>query len=822
MNRLFRIAFLMTVFLIVSCGGGSKDPKDCPTGYEWSGTDCVQISSDSGDTIVPDTDPVPDDVDTDGDTDDVDTDDSDDIEDPDGDTSDYTGSCREIRSGDSYEINVETNKLTIGTITVNGESDNAALFGEIWAENRDTLSEFKVGDVNSELSGKTLNVPKGRYNFAFRPVSSANKVAIEGLENIDLASSDRKLDFDLPLFHLKGKVVNNSDAVLTVEEAYQANTQLVLKTGTFEKIIPYSEFAAYDVLLPKGTYSVYFKGQLAAGQGMFEGTVIDSGSGFSSGSEGDDSGSEQTKGLVIEEDKDYDIKVATVTFSGSIVQGGYPVTQGQLILAENPPFGEVSGIVAADLSAASYSITVTAGSEFNLMYIPEAGSYPVRYIKLETWSSKTENPSAHNITLDFARVYGRITFLGGNNFPKVTNCTGADCTIGKLKATGFDYSSFVIKDLGTELATDEEGNVTDVTYEALLVRRIGVTDSNGVVNYTPKSYSMNFESHLNDIKGGFSSLPFTVAATYENSEGNKVSSFSFSVTETDGTTTWLTEKKLDFDISPSKVDGTVTLNGSTFSMEEDDLIKLKDSNGMEYAVINLSELSDGKYSFYAPDGTYNVLYDGKGLISNEFKTYVERDFGISGNKENHEFEIKTGRITLDFNVNGTPFEEWINSSQVLESIGIAVNIDKTASDFVFKPSKNGDGKYFAEVLAGSTVNVYLELVFVDKVASEKSFSRMRLLSSYSMASGITVKDDMTFVRADLSVKLNGNNVSASNYAAEFKIRGNQPVEIYCPASSSVGAYFLKGEYKNPVPELSLNQGFDTVQDIALNCIYFGE
>ena len=805
MRKLFQILLIAAVVLLVSCGGNKKSKESCPDGYDWSGTDCVK--TDTGDTGEP-SDPDTDTPSDDGDGDTADDNDPDtDTENNDEEQLDYNGTCKVIRNGDTYEIKKKKKKLTIGSVTINGESDDDALFGEIWAENRETLSEFKVGDVNSEFSGKTINIPKGRYSFSFRPVSSSNKVVIQGLDNIDMAGSDRKLDFDIPLYHLRGKVTNNADAVFTVEEAYQAETQLVLKTGTFEKVIPYSEFAAYDVLLPKGTYSVSFKGQLAAGQGIFTGTVIDSGNNFSSGS--DDS--EQKKGLTIEGDTDSDIKIETITFSGSIVQGGYPVSQGRLILVENPPFGSVSGVVAADLSAASYTITVTAGTDLNLIYEPQSDSYPVRYIKLETWNSKTETPSAHNISLDFGRVYGKITFMGGNNFPTVANCSGADCTIGKLKATGFDNSSLVVKDLGTALPTDEEGNVTDVTYEALLVRRIAVTDSEGVINYNPKTYSMNFESHLNDIKEGFASLPFTVKATYTTDEG-KFSSFSFTGEET--------SREINFDISPKKIEGKVTLNGSTFAMEENDLIKLKDESGMEYAVVNLSELSDGSFSFYAPAGTYSVLYDGKGLISNEFKTYIERDFGISGDGS-HDFAITTGKITLDFNVNGTSLAEWAAAQKGLDSIGLAVNIDKTASDFMLDLDKK-DGKYVAEVLSGSVINAYLQLVFADKVASEDSYSRIRLLSSHNMTSGTIVKDDLALVKSAVSVKLNGNNVKASDYAAKLKIQGVNSSGIYCPAEAAVTAFFKKGEYKNPAPELYLNEGFEAKHDIPLNCLYFGE
>ena len=779
MRKLFSILLIAALIMLVSCGGGKKSEESCPEGYYWAGTECV--SDGSGESTVTDTDTQSDGGDT-ADDSDPDTD----TEHNDSETSDYAGECTEIRSGGTYEINVETKKLTVGEITVNGSAAGDDVYGEIWAENKETLDEFKVGDI-AGLSGKTMNFPKGRYNFAFRPVSSASKVVIS--ENIDLMSGDKTLDFDLPLYHLRGKVVNNSDAVFTVDSDYQTDTKLTLKTGTFEKEIPYSEFSSFDILLPKGKYSVYFKGQLASGQRIFEGTVLSS-----------------SQGIVIDKDADKDIKVGTRTFSGSIKKEGYAVSEGMLILVENLPFGPVNGngIVAADLSSASsYNIAVTTGADLNLVYLPTADSYPVRYITIETWKAETESSSSHDITLDFGRVHGKITFLGGNGFPTVSNCTGADCTIGKLKAVGLDSSSFVVKNFGTGLETDDEGNVT---YEALLIRKNPYTEQ-------PKSYSMNFESFLNDVKGIFTGLPFTVPATYKNDEGKTVSSFFFSETETD--------KEIDLNVTPGKVEGKITLNGSTSKTDESDFIKLKDENGTEYTVVNFSEISDGKFSFYAPKGTYDVLYDGKGILSTAFKTYIERDFEIGSGENNHDFAIKTGKITLDFNVNGTPFADWVKAQKSLESVGLALNIDKTASDFVLDlTSKNG--KYAAEVLLGSTINAYLELVFADKVASEKSYTRIPLLNSYNMTSGTTVNNDLTLIDFSISVKLNGKAVKASDYAAKFRLQGTNSSEIYCPAEVSVGAFFKKGEYTTPTPELYLNDGFDTKQGIALNCIYFGE
>ena len=183
--------------------------------------------------------------------------------------------------------------------------------------------------------------------------------------------------------------------------------------------------------------------------------------------------------------------------------------------------------------------------------------------------------------------------------------------------------------------------------------------------------------------------------------------------------------------------------------------------------------------------------------------------------------MKTGKVTLDFNVNGTPFAKWAEEEKSLESIALAVNIDKTASDFVLDLTKK-EGKYAAEVLTGSVVNAYLELAFVDKVASEKSYTRIPLLSSHNMTSGTTVGNDLTLIDFSLSVKLNGKAVTASDYAAKLRLQGTYQTEIFCPAEGSVGAFMPKREYKTPAPELYLNEGFDTKQGISLNCLYFGE
>ena len=890
MRKLFQIALIAALFVFVACGGGKSSKNSCPDGYEWSGTDCVKKGSsiDGGDSEATDTTPQSDDGDTaddSGDTeDDGETDDSDSTDS--GSSDDYKGSCKVIHSGDEYEINIETKKLKIGTVTVNGSADLTKVYGELWGMNKSALSEFKIGDIK-DIAGKEFNLPKGKYEFSYKPVYKDGEKVISGskivfadsegkpLDDIDISSGDKTLDLDIPLYHLKGKVLNNSGADFTAVD--ESQPQLTLASGSFEKVIPYSEFGSYDILLPKGTYSVYFKGRLLAGVD-FEGTVLSGVATLNNtetpeeseeteepeGSEASDEDAEVSEEEAVSDDEEvsddeagsgsgdtvnYDgaivvegdsatieknIEIKTIRFSGSIVmaEGAAEVTSGSLVLVENPPLGSVNTVVVADLSAeTAYDVTVTAGATLNLLYLPAADSYPRQYIALETWSDATENPGSHNIVLDFAKVHGKLTFMGGKTFPSISkcvpkecsgdddqNCVIRECTIGKLKvqyeddssSDGF-LSSYLLKDLGSELVLDDDGNVA---FEAFLPRK----RSSGVA----KEYKMIFESHLNDVAEVFDSNPFILPATYKNGEIT-TSSFSFSKTEVDGTETWLNAKPLDdLDVAPSKVSGKITVDGSPVDVKTPDVIKLKYDDG-EHTVAVLSELSQGSFSFYAPmnkpndtSDTYDVVYEGKGILGKDFKTYVERGFRIEGDTTK-DFAMKTGRITLDFKVNGTPFAEWAESQKGLQ-IGLAVNVDMLTLDYSLDLVEN-DGQYSAKVFAGSILNANLELAFDDKVESEKSYLTLPLLNKYSMDSNKSVTTDLTLVDFSVSVKLNGKNVSASKYAAELEFSGNskEKAKIFCPATSAVKVFLPEKEYR---PEVSLNEGFGTKQEIEVPCVYF--
>lgn len=784
MNRFFLVFIIISALLFsVSCNGGSSDK--CDPGYTWDGTECKkdEVKNPDDNNIIPDNDNK---QDNDPNESDIETDDDEAADDENL----YTGDCIEVKKGGALEINIETKILTIGEITLNGNSDNTNLQGELWGENRTTLSEFKIADIDATLSGKKFKLPKGRYSFSYKTVSSDNRINI--LEDIDMASGDRTLDFDLPLFHFTGSVLKNSGA-FSVEAGHEDSTKIKLKSGTHELIIPYADFASFDVVIPKGKYSVYFEGQLAAGQGTFRGTVISS-----------------NDGIVVEDDINQNINVETVTFSGNAVNHGYDVQTGQIVIVEAPPFDNISSVIIPDLASKAYSVTMTRGASMNVLFLPETDSYPVKYIRIETWDDLSVSKS-HNIILDFGRVFGTVTFLGGTNLPSISKCTGADCTIGKLKAVGFDYSSLVVKDFKT--------NGADLTYEALLVRRTATNDAE--TPYISRKYNMVFESHLNNVTGAFKYSPFSVPLKYLNADNAMVSTFTIQNVAEE----YLMEKEINFNIAPMMVEGTVTLNGTAITTDKEDLIKLRDENGIETPVVNISELTDGTFSFLVPAGEYEVIYEGEGVLGTYYRTHLEKNFNVNGNLTGQTFSMTSAKINIGVTVNGVNFKEWLENNKNIDGQNIVINPDKTAANYTIDTVKQTDGPYYAEVLTGTTINGYLDLYFVNSHKTDRSFLRIPLLVSHSMGSDTTVNFALKLTEYSTSVKLNGGNVTgASGHIANLRIQGQNRTEVFYPASGteSVKAIFKSGEHKSPGPEIILNDGFDTKQAVQLECLYFGE
>ena len=787
MKRSLLILILMvsTVF-IFSCGGGSSEK--CEEGYVWDGSECVKEGNNQNDdNIIPADNEQDDTALPDDDTDESVEGTNDEDENP------YTGTCVEIEKDGTLNVDIVTNVLTIGTVKLKGTEETEGVFGELWAENTATLSEFKVSDIDGALSGKTFNFPEGRYNFFYRGDSADNRISIA--EDIEIISN-RTLDMELPIYHLTGSVTKNS-AALSVDAGQEDTTFVTLKSGTYEYTIPYADFATFDIIVAEGTYSVNFEGQLSTGGPVFTGNVTLT--------DGD---------IEVTDATAQNINIETVTYSGNAVNKGYDIATGQIAIVESPPFNDLSAVIIPDLTTKAYSVEIIKNSGYEVVYLPETGSYPTRYIKLETWDDFSASQT-HDIELDFARLHGSITFLGNAVLPSVDNCDlGEGCSRGKLKVVGFDATSLLVKDFGT--------TGDDFTYEVLLVRGSEVADpqNEGETIYNPKTYQMTFESHLNNATGGFTAIPFTITLKHPNNLGESVAPFTFQDTELN----LLAEREINFNIAPLIVEGTVTLNGSTFTTDKDDFIILRDETGIETPVVNVKDLTDGTFSFMAPSGEYDIIYSGEGILGTEFRTFIDEGYEISSNVTNAVFDLRTAKIFLDFDVNGMPFKEWATGREDLEKTSIVINPDKTAATYLIDVTTPSEGAPYGEILAGSKINAYLDLFFKNTDKDNDSFTRTVLLAGHQMTSDKTpeVYVDMTPFKTILT--LNGKKISGtSEYQAMMKISGNNKTELYYPADgTAINAMFKSGEHKTPNPEIVLNDGFDTKQSIEFDCIYLAE
>lgn len=785
MKRFLLIALLLSTAFIFSCGGGKSDK--CEEGYVWDGSECVKEGNDKNDDPITPVDNEQDD--TAGPDEDVD----DPVEEiPDEDENPYTGTCVEITRDGTLSIDIETKVLTIGTVKLKGTEKTEGVFGELWAENVGTLSEFKVSDIDGNLSGKTFNFPEGRYNFFYREDSADNRIPV--LENIEIIS-DRTLDLELPIFHLTGSVTKNSSA-FAIDAGQEAATSVTLKSATYEYTIPYTDFAAFDIIVAEGTYAVSFAGQLTAGGPVFKGSAT-----LSDGN------------IEVAAETAKTINIQTVTFSGNAVNKGYDVSTGQIAVVETPPFNDLSATIIPDLATKAYSVELIKNSGYEVIYLPEADSYPTRYIKLETWDDLSAGKT-HNIELDFARLHGSITFLSNAMLPSVDNCDlGEGCSRGKLKVVGFDATSLLVEDFGT--------TGDDFTYEVLLVRGKEVPDpaNEGETIYNPKTYQMSFESHLNNVSGGFTSIPFTITLKHLNNSGQNVAPFTFQDTELN----LMAEREINFNIAPLIVEGTITLNGDAFTSDKDDMIIVKDESGIETPVVNVKDLTDGTFSFMLPSGEYDIIYSGEGILGTEYRTFIDEGYEITSNVTDAAFDLRTAKILLDFDVDGVSFKEWAAGREDLERTAIVINPDKTAATYIIDVTTPSEGAPYGEILAGSKINAYLDYFFKNN-ASDESFTRTVLLAGHQMTSDKTAEIPVSLTPFKAKITLNGTKITGtSEYQAMMKISGSNKTELYFPADgSAINAMFKSGEHKTPSPEINLNDGFDTKQEIEFDCIYLAE
>jgi hypothetical protein len=132
------------------------------------------------------------------------------------------------------------------------------------------------------------------------------------------------------------------------------------------------------------------------------------------------------------------------------------------------------------------------------------------------------------------------------------------------------------------------------------------------------------------------------------------------------------------------------------------------------------------------------------------------------------------------------------------------------------------GSPFVKVLSGSTLNIYLEIYFKSDVKSNKSFLRMPMLLGQQILSDTSLDMPLSLISFTTSITLNGKPITgATDFVATLKIPGQNRTEIHYPSTegNTADAMLKKGEHKSPRPEITLNDGFDTKQNIQTECIY---
>ncbi len=789
---------LFSLFLCVSCGG---DGHSCEDGYTWN-SDTGECEKDQGgtgdrDSYHPPADTEPNDTDTEApDSDASDSNENDEVADED---TPYVGDCLHADDKGVVTVDIAQKTLTIGSVTsdITLTSDTV---GELWGEHTYTRSTFKIADVNGELAGKSFNMPTATYRLYYHhklPDGKISDTAIQIGDTVDM-NKNQTIDIAVPLVHITGKITKNGAAYPALTGNAADATEVVLSNNSLSFTIPYAQFGSFDLTIPKGTYSLYFRGHFSDSAPLFEGTAVPS-----------------TSGIEIGESGTIDFDIPTITVTGTAAIDGAPITTGVLVLLNNPPFGAVAGTLISDFSTPNYSLEIVGGShtDYTVAYMPAADAYPNNWVKVDQWTGLTAS-GTHDVSLDFGRLYGTISFKGGN-FPALTHCnaTDATCTRGKLKLISFSGgSSITIKNLG---ATGD-----DYTYEALVVRRISSPDPTDPEKtiYSPRKYTLAFESFYNDLTGIYEHAPFLSEAKYMNSDNVLTSVVDFQKADE----TYLTQREVNINITPRTVSGSITFNGKAVNCDKDEYIFAKnDKTGDEVPVINMKDISGGKtFSFLIPEGSYTLLYDGSCLLGKRQKAPILHDLQISSDDvTDTDIAIKTSRFLLKHTIDGTPYKEWMKAHKEVTAVHFSVGTKNSALRWELTEEDAGETPALS-VLSGESWELSMTVVTgKDEEASQATFP---LYSVENMKADVSVETDLPLKIFTSQLTIDGKPMSdADRWRGKLEFGTDSFYSIVYPNKGKTTAvgFVLPGEYKVPSPDIMLNGGFDAKEKLRLNCIY---
>jgi len=776
--------------LLISCGGGGHR---CPDGYYWNDktgmceAENTVPDEEQDSNIIRDDAAMPDEG-------------SADEESLLPDTETYTGPCLFAEEGGMVVFDIPLHTVTFGTITVGGESNDSLVVGELWAQDENTKSEFKIATLSPTLTGKSFRIAPGTYTLSYRgpkaQPSDPDHSPVTIVEHV-VISGDRSVDLDLPLYQISGSVTKNGDVFPTLTGAAADATKVTIQSGSYVFEIPYTEFASFTRVVPRGTYTATFSGHLADGAPFFYGKIL-----FGN------------TAVTVTGATSVPVAIVTAAVSGSVAVEGAAVESGVLAIVKDPPLEPLSGTLVTDLGATkNYNLEILSneGITYTVVYLVRAADYPSSMLRVAYWSDFSPQTTGA-VTLDFGRVSGTLSLkTAGGPFPALTSCQSGEpqCTRGRLKAMSMASGTIILKDLGA--------NGDDYTYSALLVRRQKVCKNLDCSDfeYTPQPFSLLFESYFNDIAGMTNYLPFTTKVSI-----NGVESFQF-VSGSD----FITEMQLDIVVRPVAVSGTVTFDGVPVSSAAGDMLFVKDTTTQtETPVVNLSSISNGVYSFMAPAGSYHVVYKGAHLFGYDQRGIISTDLTVGGDAATGKtLDIGTVKIQLDTTINGQSPTDFVGSHPAIDHYDIAAANDKNALGASAITPIAAQPYPYIRLLKSAAWDIYLTLYV--KEGNDTSVFRFPLAQLTSVSSDTKVQKALTIVPFEAALTANGMPVNGSGAPrALLDITGDTRAKVYFPPESGKNAHlFLSpATYSNPSPLLTLGSGFDVAQRIITNCIVVSE
>ncbi len=802
-NVIFVILVLLAAFF-QSCDDGGKK---CPEGYVYKDGECV-ANSDDNDINNPDAD-----TETDLDTEDADTTDIDEI--PDDDTKPYTGTCMAVYPDGKLTIDIKHNTLSITSISASDAT--ITLNGDIWLQNKTTASEFKLASVSNATS-QTYNIPEGKYGVIYKDSSEGISLTLD--DEIDL-TSDKTVGISVPMFKFSGAVTKNGAAF----PSDITDAEIKISSNSFTKTIPYTSFGSFEIVLPKGSFSMEFKGRLSSTQPVFYGSV----------------GTLE----ITDNNTSTGINITTKTMSGTFSNAvsGVTVNTGYILLS--------SGIINTQIldlsSSSSYNVELITNDDpiYYVLYTTDSvapGGIAPSFQTLTYWNPADAVQPTY-IPAEMIPLSVNSVTMNGAALPDFS-CTAADCTRGTIKIKSKLNDSFTIAELGkTGAFTPKNIFITRVnprSWDPALNEGAG-----GFNAKTPSSFAFFFEGLLFDSN--------IISDSETSFFTSQLTGYTESVTRDagDNITEWLTAfPTTSVDIKTFEITGNMT---ASFEPTAGDLIYASEvivgSGGTKtYRPQTLvgRVFKDGTYGIVLPSYSYNsttenplydIFYIGKtflGTVDDFKKTLITSISPTTPALDSKNISISGKTMTLEVTVNGKPLKTFVEESEYLQGASIVIYDSNNTNTYELPINFNGSEPTFD---MGGLTNWKVHLKFIMKDGVNSLIVPLQTVTNTSLP----LKKNISLTKFMFNVTIDGNIMSDQAASrGDFMFRSKILENSDDPSStsyfetksdtnlSSTGTEYMPVlslsdyEYKDIKPRLTLGEGFPSKHEVMTDCIYVGK